>query len=122
MLRPVLALSAALTLSACASFGTAPRPAEVQLTKDQLVVSLTDASRCTMARPEGAAWEGTLEGCAIAWPYAVQLDPRSNILRQLIDAIFERSETVRLNAFGTVTITDPATGEVFRFVSPPPAS
>ena len=46
MLRSVLALTAAVSLSACADLGGAPRPAEVLLTKDQLVVTLSDASRC----------------------------------------------------------------------------
>lgn len=119
MLRSVLALSVAALLSGCASFGVAPRPAEVSLTKTDLVVTLTDASRCTVARPEGAEWSGTLQGCATPWPYRVELDPRTNILSRVVEAVFERAESVRLNAFGTVTITDPATGEVFTFVSPP---
>ncbi len=118
MLRSTLALSAGLALGACATFGPSPRPADVSLTEDALVVVLTDASRCTMARPKGEVWSGALEGCAIAWPYEVALDPKNNILRRLVQAVFERTDAVTVAALGTVVITDPGTGDVYTFVSP----
>ena len=121
MYRAAFGLTALFMLTACAGMGVAPRPAEVRLTRDALVVRLSDNSRCEMARPEGAVWAGRLEGCALDWPYEVMLDERSNILREIVEAIFTPDNgVVRLSALGTVTITDPDSGEVYSFVSPKP--
>ena len=120
MLRIALGSVLALGLAGCAGFDMSPRPAQVSLTQDQLVVTLSDASRCEMARPEGAAWSGQLQGCSLNWPYMVELDTRSNILRRLVEAIFQPANgLVTLNALGTVTIVDPSDGTEFVFVSPP---
>ena len=119
MLRMAIGSVLALGLAGCAGFDMSPRPAEVSLTQDRLVVTLTDASRCEMARPEGAAWSGQLQGCSLNWPYTVELDARTNILRQLVEALFQPANgLVTLNALGTVTIVDPSDGTEFVFVSP----
>ena len=121
MLRTGLLGVLALGVAGCTGFDGTPRPAEVSLTQDRLVVTLTDASRCEMARPEGVVWSGRLEGCALDWPYDVELDARSNILRQIVEAIFTPANgLVTLNALGTVTVTDPVGGTEYVFVSPPP--
>ena len=61
-----------------------------------------------------------MQGCSLNWPYTVELDTRSNILRRLVEAIFQPANgLVTLNALGTVTIVDPSDGTEFVFVSPP---
>lgn len=123
MMRPTFAAVAALaTLGGCAAMGVTPRPDAVSLTQSALVVTLTDGTRCTMTRPaDASAWSGRLQNCAIDWPYRVALDDRSNILRQLVEAIFvQQGDKPLLNALGTVEITDPRSGTVLSFVSPPP--
>ncbi len=123
MIRFVIAASILSLVSGCTAIGSASKPQDVRLTKNSLVVTLTDASPCTADRPAGSvSWSGQLESCAIAWPYQVTLDDRSNILREIVEAIFVNAEDSGvLEAFGTVELTDPETGDVMRFVSPRPA-
>ena len=122
--RPLFAACGLAALVGCGLIGMDPRPTEVRLTQDRLIVDLSGGGRCTMARPQGeAAWFGTLQNCAIDWPYRVALDPRPNILRKLVEAIFVGGAASGvLAAVGTVEITDPRTGEVLTFVSPPPTA
>lgn len=113
-----LGLAVCAVLAGCAQMGSGPRPEAVFLTRSDLVVSLTDGTRCRMDRPEGPAWSGHLEGCSRDWPYAVALDPRSHAARQLVEAVFAPVRGLRVATYGTVTITDPVSGAQYTFVSP----
>ncbi len=120
-MRRLLFLTAATVgLSACAA--TPPRPVEVSLSQTLLEVRLSNGQTCTGPAPAAAAagWSGTLEGCAVALPYEVTIDPGTNPVRFVLQEIFTAiGLTDAIAPIATVTITD-ATGRTRTFASPPP--
>ena len=122
-MRPILT-AAALggALMACAP-AQEPAPRAASLSAAMLTVTLNDGQRCRGPRPEGAGpqgWSGTLEGCAVAYPYEVRLAPKVNPLRGAVEAVATAlSFDDQLAAMADVTVTGPD-GRVHRFTSPPP--
>jgi len=117
-MRRVLAVSLTLaTLTACAS-GPAT-PLRVSLDRSLLEVTMSDASTCRGPAPAQGAeagWSGTLMGCAWAYPYTVEIDPRTNPIRFVLEEVFGDSIIAPV---ATVTITD-ASGRARVFESPEP--
>ena len=118
MRQLTLGLVVCAALAGCAQIGSGARPEAVFLTRNDLVVSLTDGTRCRMERPAAAVWSGRLQGCSRDWPYEVALDPRTHAARQLVEAVFTQIRGLRSATYGTVTITDPVRGAQYVFVSP----
>ena len=103
-------------LAACAVTDTAPVPKSVRLTDTEMALRLSDGTLC---RADWAAVPvGRLESCGPGYGYAVTVEDRPNILRQLAEGIM-----LALGARGVlvpmaeVVITDPA-GIDHVFVSP----
>lgn len=117
-----LALGLGLALAGCAMLPP-PGPQSAHLTRDRLAVTLSDGSRCIGPRPPDAGpagWSGQLQDCPVALSYAVQLDPKPNPLRQVVEAVFAvLTIDDQLPAMADVTLRD-AAGRSYAFRSPPP--
>ena len=74
-----------LLLSACTALPVDPVPQEVRLTQQEMVLRLSDGTRCT------ADWQaapvGRLEGCGPSYGYAVTVDANPNLVRQLVEGL-----------------------------------
>ena len=84
-----------------------------------LTVTMSDASTCRGPAPTQGAetgWSGTLTGCPWSYPYTVEIDPRTNPVRFVLEEIFGDGVVAPV---ATVTITD-ATGRARTFQSPEP--
>jgi hypothetical protein len=107
-----------LLLSACAALPGTPVPQEVRLSETEMVLRLSDGTRCV------ADWQaapvGRLEACGPGYGYAVTVADRPNFLRQLADGLVLAAGLQGVLApVAEVVITDPAgIDHVFR--SPPP--
>jgi hypothetical protein len=111
-------LAAALTLAtlaACAVGSAAPT--QVTLDRDLLSVRMSDGSICEGAAPgEGAegGWSGTLTGCPWAYAYAIEIDPRTNPVRFVLEEVL--GDRI-IGPLAAVTITD-ASGRARVFQTP----
>jgi hypothetical protein len=104
-------------LAGCATADLTPRPADVTLGSDTMTLRLTDGTLCR------ANWRaeptGRLEECGPGFGYAVRVDDRPNLLRQLFEGIdLALGDSSILAPMAEVVITDPA-GIDSVFVSPP---
>lgn len=118
---PILA-ALILTLSACAALNTLPAPRDIRLSQGALEVRMSDATQCTATAPQTGVsiWEGTLDGCPAGYRYLVEIDPRSNILRRVVELVVKAvAPDAELPPIASVTITDP-NGQIYEFVSPRP--
>ena len=107
-----------LVLAGCVTVAGPPRPEAVRLTDRDLVLSLSDGTRCTALW--AAAPVGRLDGCGPGYGYAVTVEDNPNILRQLVEGIvLALGGDGILAPMAEVVITD-ATGRDHVFVSPPP--
>jgi opacity protein-like surface antigen len=117
-MRIISALILAAALAGCAA--SAPRPVEVTLDRTLLEVRLSNGQTCLGPAPDAvdAGWSGTLQGCAVAWPYTVDIDTRTNPVRFVLQEIFTAIGLAdALAPVATVTLTDDA-GRLRRFASP----
>lgn len=114
------AIASSLTLAALAACATGPAtPTDVSLDRSLLTVAMSDASTCRGPAPAQGAetgWSGTLTGCPWPYAYTVEIDPRTNPLRFVLEEVFGDSIIAPV---ATVTITD-ATGRARTFQSPEP--
>ena len=105
-----------LLLAGCTSVSGPPRPEAARLTDRALVLTLTDGTRCT------ADWAtapvGRLESCGPGYGYAVTVEDRPNVLRQLVQGLLLTLGAEKaLAPMAEVVITDPA-GVDYVFTSP----
>lgn len=113
------ALMPVLLLSACVAVPGDPVPQEVRLTQEEMVLRLSDGTRCT------ANWQaapvGRLEGCGPGYGYAVTVDGNPNLLRQLVEGlVLALGGQGVLAPMAEVVITDPSgIDHVFRSPSRP---
>ena len=107
-------------LCACALSHANPNPTDIRLSRGDLEVRMSDGTTCTATPPEGdvTLWQGALEGCPDGFGYVVEIDPRSNILRRVVELVAPEAE---LPPVASVTITD-ARGQTYEFVSPRPVA
>jgi len=108
-----------LALAACQPGN--PRPDSVELDRDLLTVRFSNAETCLGPAPaEGAetGWSGTLQSCAYPHAYTVDIDPRANPIRLILQEVFGAlgGEDI-LTPIATVSITDPS-GRVRQFETP----
>lgn len=106
-----------LLLAACVAAPGNPVPQSVRLTDSTLTLRLSDGTRCQ------ADWvavpAGRMESCGPGYGYAVHVDDRKNLLRQLIEGIdLALGGGLGLVPMAEVVITDPA-GIDHVFTSPP---
>lgn len=115
----VTALIGAALLTSCANLGPAT-PQQVTVSSTGVEARMSDGSLCLGPRPEAAqAWSGQLEGCATPYAYEARIDNRSNLLRTVLEEIFDAiGYEDGLAPVAMVTITDDA-GRSFGFASPP---
>ncbi len=122
MLRaPLITACAGLILLAgCANFSD-PRPESVTVSSSGVEARMSDGALCLGPRPDAAlAWSGQLEGCATPYAYEARIDSRSNILRTVLEEIFDAiGYEDGLAPIAMVEITD-AAGRSYSFASPPP--
>jgi len=117
-MRRVIATTLTLALLGACATGPAT-PTRVSLDRSLLTVTMSDATTCRGPAPAQGAetgWSGTLTGCAWAYPYTVEIDPRTNPIRFVLEEVFGDSIIAPV---ATVTITD-ATGRDRVFQSPQP--
>jgi hypothetical protein len=115
MRRVLASLLSVATLAACATGHATPQ--RVMLDADLLSVRMSDGSTCRGPAPATAAptgWSGTLEGCGSPYPYVVEIDPRTNPVRFILQEIL--GDRV-IGPLATVTITD-ASGRARVFQTP----
>lgn len=111
-----LSLVSVVALSACAALPP-PRPESVEVSRSGIEVTLTDRSTCIGIAPDGQpdSWSGTLQGCPVPYAYAVEIDPRTNPVRYLLEEVIG----LTVAPIATVTITD-VDGRSRVFASPEP--
>ncbi|MFZ1468078.1 MAG: hypothetical protein WAT09_03765 [Paracoccaceae bacterium] len=116
-MRHLIKAAAALAvLTGCAAVPGNPRPHEVRLTDRALVLGLTDGSRCTA--DWAAAPVGRMPDCGPGYGYAVKVEDRPNVLRQLAEGLLlALGAQGVLRPMAEVVITDPA-GVDYIFTSP----
>ncbi|MGB4827584.1 MAG: hypothetical protein WBP18_09995 [Paracoccaceae bacterium] len=114
-LAPVL-LAPLLLVAACAAPIGTPVPQAARLTDRVLTLSLSDGTRCTV--DWAAVPAGRMPACGPGYGYAVHVEDRPNILRQLAQGLMLAlgAEGV-LAPMAEVVITDPA-GSDWVFTSP----
>jgi hypothetical protein len=123
-MRLALLSTAALSTAivACAPLAE-PAPREASLSRNLLVVTLDDNQSCRGPRPASAGpegWAGTLQGCSVAYPYAVRMDPKPNPLRRMVEEVFAAlTLDDQLAAMAEVEVIGPG-GRSYLFTSPPP--
>ena len=116
-LFPALAV-AFLPLAACAALQGPVQPDSVRLDATHLSLRLTDGTLCKVNWAQAPS--GRMDTCGPGYGYAVHVEEKPNILRQLVEGVF-----LTLGAEGVlapqaeVVITDPA-GSDFVFTSPAP--
>lgn len=119
------ALVAALALMLLAATGAqAAEPRSILLTEDRLEVTMGDGTICRALRAEAAendeaGWAARLTGCPHSVAARVDLDPRRNPVRFLVEeGLTALGASGVLHAVGSVRVID-ASGRVHDFVSPP---
>ncbi len=111
-----------LAVSGCAALNPSPTPRDIRLSQGALEVRMSDATRCSATAPQMGVniWEGALDGCPAGYRYQVEIDPRSNILRRVVELVVKAvAPDAELPPVASVTITDPE-GRIYEFVSPRP--
>ncbi|WP_395543303.1 hypothetical protein [Neotabrizicola sp. sgz301269] len=114
---PILFLGL-LPLAACAALQGPVQPESVRLDTTSLSLRLTDGTVCKVNWAQAPV--GRMGDCGPGYGYAVHVEEKPNILRQLVEGLF-----LTLGAEGVlapqaeVVITDPA-GSDFVFTSPAP--
>jgi hypothetical protein len=115
MRRAPASLLILAALGACA-IGPAT-PSRVTLDRSLLSVAMSDGSTCLGPAPAQGAetgWSGRLAECRWGYAYAVEIDPRTNPVRFVLEEIF--GDRI-IGPIATVTITD-ATGRTRVFQTP----
>lgn len=125
-MRPTaLGLLALLPLAAgCAALATTPSPSAVSLTESQLDVRMSNGTTCigTPSQAGALTWSGALANCPQGFAYTVEIDPRSNILREAVRIVLEAVELDDLiSPVAQVSVTDPD-GRVYGFALPRPVN
>jgi hypothetical protein len=110
--RLPLTLGALAALTALAACDTGPaRPDRVDLDRSLLRVAMTDGSTCLGPAPGGGgveAWSGRLQDCPWPYAYTVEIDPRSNPVRYVLEEVLGAvGADDLLSPIATVTITGP---------------
>ena len=107
MRRALAAPVALATLTALAACAMGPAtPEQVTLDADLLSVRMSTGATCRGPAPASGAetgWSGTLTGCATPYPYTVEIDPRTNPVRFVLQEIL--GDRI-IGPLATVTITD----------------
>ena len=105
-----------MVLAGCAAVSGPPRPEAARLTDRVLTLSLSDGTRCTADWATAPA--GRMEECGPGYGYAVTVEDRPNILRQLVEGLLLTLRAERaLAPMAEVVITDPS-GVDYVFTSP----
>lgn len=113
-MRKTVLIAAVAALAGCAQPG-APRPVEARLTATDLVVRMSDGTRCDAP---WAAGQGRMERCGLDW--RVIPDSRTNPLRYIFVDVFQ---TIGLGSvivpMADVVLTG-ADGRAYGFAFPEP--
>ena len=124
MTRSFALVPLVFALCACALSQVNPNPTDIRLSHGDLEVRMSDGTTCTATAPEAdvTLWQGALEGCPDGFGYVVEIDPRSNILRRVVELVVKSvAPEAKLPPVASVTITD-ARGQTYEFVSPRPVA
>ena len=107
-------------LAACAPLPAGMAvPVSARLSAEVLTVTLTDGTVCR-ANWASAGGFGRIDDCGAGYGYAVTVEARPNILRQLAVGIVDAlGAEGALAPLAEVVLTD-ASGRDYSFVSPPP--
>ncbi|MCC6006852.1 MAG: hypothetical protein JJU40_04155 [Rhodobacteraceae bacterium] len=122
--RSALAAAALAAALVPAGASGAAEPREILLTDERLEVTMRDGTICRATRAQAAdadasGWTVRLIGCPHAVAARVDLDPRRNPVRFVVEEAFTALGAAQaLRAVGTVRVID-ASGRVHDFVSPP---
>lgn len=110
-------LTAPVMLAACAT-GPA-QPARATLSPSMLEVRMTDGRFCEGPAPALGAedgWSGTFTGCPWAYDYTIDIDPGTNPIRFVVEAVAV-ALGAEISPVADIRITD-TEGRQYRFVSP----
>jgi hypothetical protein len=124
MTRSFALVPLVFALCACALSQANPNPTDIRLSRADLEVRMSDGTTCTATAPEAdvTLWQGALEGCPDGFGYVVEIDPRSNILRRVVELVVKSvAPEAELPPVASVTITD-TRGQTYEFVSPRPVA
>ena len=116
-MRALPLLMIPVLLAGCAS-GPA-QPVDIRLSPSMLQVRMSDGSFCDGPAPASGAelgWSGSFTGCPWAYDYALQIDPGTNPVRFVAEAIANAAGG-EITPVADIVITRPD-GRSFRFVAP----